>query len=163
MFGLSRVYMYCLAFSILFSKSSSLFIEVLRDVGNLAVASNCPSWSFDSSPLIFFLIWYLSYEELISNPFCFQRNNVYCNRVVILVVIWRLGEHIYIHTYYQAKRPILCAKRRIQSINNLENSFNCLNLRILKCLRKTESVLFRIVLWIPLIVYQVFKTLFNSL
>jgi len=73
----------------LFSKSSSLFIEELRDVGNLAVASTCPSWSFDSSPLIFFLIWYLSYEELISNPFCFQRNNVCCNIVVILVLIWR--------------------------------------------------------------------------
>jgi len=49
----------------------------------------CPSWSFDSSPLIFFLIWYLSYEELISNPFRFQRNNICCNIVVILVLIWR--------------------------------------------------------------------------
>jgi len=75
--------------SFLFSKSSSLFIEDLRDVGNLAVASSCPSWSFDSSHLIFFLIWYLSYEELISNPFRFQRNNVCCNIVVILVLIWR--------------------------------------------------------------------------
>ena len=75
--------------SYLFSKSSSLFIEDLRDVWNLAVASTCPSWSFDSSPLIFFLIWYLSYEELNSNPFCFQRNNVCCNIVVILVLIWR--------------------------------------------------------------------------
>jgi len=28
---------------LLFSKSSSLFIEDLRDVGNLAVASTCPS------------------------------------------------------------------------------------------------------------------------
>ena len=50
--------------SLLFSKSSSLFIEELRDVGNLAVTSTCLAWSFDSSPLIFFLIWYLSYEEL---------------------------------------------------------------------------------------------------
>ena len=41
-----------------------------------------------------------------------------------------------------SKRPILCAKRRKQNINNLENSFKCSNLRILKCLRKTESVLF---------------------
>jgi len=75
--------------SLLFSKSLSLFIEELRDVGNLAVSSTCLAWSFDSSPLIFFLIWYLSYEELISNPFRFQRNNVCCNIVVILVLIWR--------------------------------------------------------------------------
>jgi len=31
----------------------------------------------------------LSYEELISNPFLFQRNNVCSNIVVILVLIWR--------------------------------------------------------------------------
>ena len=73
----------------LFSKSSSLFIEYLRDVGNLAIASTCLVWSFDSSPLIFFLIWYLSYEELISNPFLFQRNNVCSNVIVIFVLIWR--------------------------------------------------------------------------
>ena len=41
-----------------------------------------------------------------------------------------------------SKRQILCAKRRKQNINNLENSFNSSYLRILKCLRKTESVLF---------------------
>ena len=34
------------------------------------------------------------------------------------------------------QRPILCAKCRKQNINNLENSFNCSNLRILKCLEK---------------------------
>ena len=55
----------------------------------LTVTSTCLAWSFDSSPLIFFLIWYLSYEELISNPFLFQRNNVCSNIVVILVLIWR--------------------------------------------------------------------------
>ena len=76
-------------FLLLFSKSSSLFIEDLRDVENLAVTSTCLAWSFDSSPLIFFLIWYLSYEELISIPFLFQRNNVCSNIVVILVLIWR--------------------------------------------------------------------------
>jgi len=73
----------------LFSKSSSLFIEDLIDVGNLAVTSTCLARIFDSSPLIFFLISYLSYEELISNPFLFQWNNVCCNIVVILVLIWR--------------------------------------------------------------------------
>jgi len=81
---------FCLIFNLfLFSKSSSLFIDELRDVGNLAVTSTCLAWSFDSSPLIIFLIWYSSYEELISNPFRFQRNNVCCNVVVILVLIWR--------------------------------------------------------------------------
>jgi len=43
------------------------------------------------------------------------------------------------NTYKNAitrKRPILCEKRRKQNINNLENSFNCSNLRILKCLEK---------------------------
>jgi len=34
------------------------------------------------------------------------------------------------------QRPILCAKRCKQNINNLENSFNFPNLRILKCLEK---------------------------
>ena len=56
-------------------------------------------------------------------------------------------ENKYTYTYnIKQKRPSLYAKRRIQSINNLENSFNSLYLRILKCLRKTESVLFCIVL-----------------
>ena len=76
-------------FFLLFSKSSSLFIEDLRDVENLAVTLTCLAWSFDSSPLIFFLIWYLSYEELISIPFLFQRNDVCNNIVIILVLIWR--------------------------------------------------------------------------
>jgi len=49
--------------------------------------------------------------------------------------------NIYTHIL-SSKRPTLCAKRRIQNINNLENSFNSLYLRILKCLRKTKSVLF---------------------
>ena len=51
-----------------------------------------------------------------------------------------------IHTYTHVKGQHSVLKRQIQSINNLENSFNCFYLRILKCLRKTESVLFRIVL-----------------
>ena len=50
---------------------------------------NLSCLKLDSSPLIYFLIWYLSYEELLSNPFLFQRNNVCCNIVVILVLIWR--------------------------------------------------------------------------
>jgi len=87
--GLFFCFVICVCSVYLFSKSSSLFIEDLRDVGNLAVASTCLAWSFDSSPLIFFLIWYSSYEELISNPFLFQRNNVCYNIVVILVLIWR--------------------------------------------------------------------------
>jgi len=50
---------FCLLCSLvyLFSKCSSLYIEVLRDVENLAVTSTCLAWSFDSSPLIFCLIW----------------------------------------------------------------------------------------------------------
>ena len=42
----------------------------------------------------------------------------------------------------QAKRPILCAKRRKQNINNLENFFNCSYLRILKCLEKQSLFCF---------------------
>jgi len=42
----------------------------------------------------------------------------------------------------QAKRPTLCAKRRKQNINNLENSFNCSYLRILKCLEKQSLLCF---------------------
>ena len=41
----------------MFSKSSSLYIEVLRDVEKLAVTSTCLAWSFYFSPLIFCLIW----------------------------------------------------------------------------------------------------------
>jgi len=74
---------------IFFSKFSSLFIEELRDVENLAVTSTCPSWSFDSSPLILCLIWYLSYEELNSNPFQNKRNNFCSNVTVIFVLLWR--------------------------------------------------------------------------
>ena len=69
-----------------------VFIPIYRGFERrweLAVTSTCLAWSFDSSSLIFFLIWYLSYEELISNPFLFQRNNVCSNIVVILVLIWR--------------------------------------------------------------------------
>jgi len=50
----------------------------------LAVTSTCLVWSFDSSPLILCLIWFLSYEELISNSFHYKRNNVCSNVTVIL-------------------------------------------------------------------------------
>jgi len=46
----------CMLSSYLFSKSSSLFIEDLRDVENLAVTSTCLALKLDSSPLIFCLI-----------------------------------------------------------------------------------------------------------
>ena len=52
----------------------------------------------------------------------------------------------HIEQEYTRKRPILCAKRRKQNINNLENSFNCSYLRILKCLEKQS--LFCFVLYI---------------
>jgi len=69
-----------------------VFIPIYRGFERrweLAVTSTCLAWSFDSSPLIFCLIWYVSYEELISNPFHFQRNNICSNITVILVLIWR--------------------------------------------------------------------------
>ena len=46
---------------------------------------------------------------------------------------------------HSSKRPILCAKRRKQNINYLENSFNYSYLRILKCLEKQS--LFCLVLY----------------
>jgi len=83
---LHRALAFCLWMSrfLCFSKSSSLFIEDLRDVENLAVTSTCLVWSFDSSPLILCLIGYLSFEELISNPCHYKRNNVCSNVTVIL-------------------------------------------------------------------------------
>ena len=81
---------FCLLYSIVIFLQ--VFIPIYRGFERrweLAVTSTCLAWNFDSSPLIFCLIWYLSYEELISNPFLFQRNNVYSNIAVILVLIWR--------------------------------------------------------------------------
>jgi len=40
------------------------------------------------------------------------------------------------------KANTLCAKRQKQNINNLENSFNCSYLRILKCLEKQSLFCF---------------------
>jgi len=54
---LHRVLAFCLLWFSIFFKSLSLFIEDFRDVENLAVTSTCLAWSFDSSPLIFCLIW----------------------------------------------------------------------------------------------------------
>jgi len=54
-----------------------VFIPIYRGFERrweLAGTSTCLVWSFDSSPLIFCLIWWLSYEELISNPFHLWRN-----------------------------------------------------------------------------------------
>ena len=63
------------------------------------------------------------------------------NSLYIGIKTWRTyNTHI-----QQAKRPILCAKRCKQNINNLENSFNCSYLRILKCLEKQS--LFCLVLY----------------
>ena len=72
-----------------FSKSSSLFIEELRDIGNLAVASNLSFlklWFFtlDLFPDLILVLWRTNFKS-----FRFQGNNVCCNIVVILVLIWR--------------------------------------------------------------------------
>jgi len=67
-----------------------VFIPIYRGFERrweLAGTSTCLAWSFDSSPLIFCLIWWLSYEEPISNPFHFQRNNVcehYCYSCLVV-------------------------------------------------------------------------------
>jgi len=60
--------------SLSFSKSSLLYIEVWKR-----------RWSFDQSPMIFYLIWLLFCEGSISNPFKFRRN-ICAGRTVILVL-----------------------------------------------------------------------------
>ena len=56
------------------------------------------------------------------------------NPLYIGIKTWRTKKKK--RTYTSKNANTLCAKRRKQNINNLENSFNCSYLRILKCLEK---------------------------
>ena len=80
------------------SRSSLLYIEVWKIRWKLPVHQNRVVWSLTKSPMIFCLIWLLSYEWSISNPFQVWRNtgagiSIFLvllqtqNRVVEIVVV----------------------------------------------------------------------------
>jgi len=80
---------FCVYISMYFS--FQVFIPIYRGFERrweLAVTSTCLVWSFDSTPLIFCLIWYMSYEELIQ-IYSISKGTTSANITVILVLMWR--------------------------------------------------------------------------
>jgi len=70
-----------------FSKSSLIYIEVWKRRCELPAHQKTIFWSFDQSPMIFCLIWLLSYEGSISNSFQVWRNIV--AGVAVILVLWQ--------------------------------------------------------------------------
>jgi len=85
---------YCLAF--LFSKSSSLFIEELRDVENLAVTSTCLElklwfFTFDLLPDLIVVLWRTTFKSI---PILKEQRLQQCYCYLCLVVETKVAEMV---------------------------------------------------------------------
>ena len=89
----------CILSRLIFSKSSSLFIEDLRDVENLAVTSTCLAlklWFFtlDLLPDLIVVIWRTTFKSI---PILKEQRLQQCYCYLCLVIETRVAEFVAVH------------------------------------------------------------------